>query len=99
MRQVPGAGGENRTLTMLPSADFESAASTVPPRRLCVQGAQYRALAGCRARPVASVGLVEAQDAFAAPVLLVAGRLEHRAAAHRALVDVQRDGHIIAVLS
>lgn len=28
-----GAGGENRTLTMLPSADFESAASTVPPHR------------------------------------------------------------------
>ena len=26
-----GAGGENRTLTKLPSVDFESTASTVPP--------------------------------------------------------------------
>lgn len=29
-----GAEGETRTLTMLPSADFESAASTIPPLRL-----------------------------------------------------------------
>lgn len=29
-----GAGGENRTLTKLPSVDFESTASTVPPLQL-----------------------------------------------------------------
>ncbi len=28
-----GAGGETRTLTMLPSGDFESPASTIPPHR------------------------------------------------------------------
>lgn len=30
-----GAGGETRTLTWLPIADFESAASAIPPHRLC----------------------------------------------------------------
>ena len=31
--RIYGADGETRTLTMLPSGDFESPASTIPPHR------------------------------------------------------------------